>query len=128
MSTTVLAGETHDKQISEVGDTGLTQFHFPRHETRVTRDFKDDGLLVKEILFLKRFVEVELDSLFPRFYQLDFLLSLFGRESYLHQLLNTPLEVTQLDALVRQRIVDIPDVRVPAWITNADGQREMRAL
>ncbi len=76
---------------------------------------------MKEIFFLEWFVEVEFDSLFSLFDQFHLLLSLLGSKSNFHQLLSTPLEITQLDALVRQWVVDVPNVRVSTWISNTNG-------
>lgn len=122
MSATILAGKAHNDKIGEVGYAGLAKFHFAWHHTGMAGDFKNDWLLMHKILFLEGLVEIELNTFFHFLCLFHLLFSLSLRKSNAHQFLNVPLKVTHLDVLIGQRIVEVFDVGVTAWVTDFYGQ------
>ncbi len=75
-----------------------------------------------KILFLEGLVEIELNTFFHFLCLFHLLFSLSLRKSNAHQFLNVPLKVTHLDVLIGQRIVEVFDVGVTAWVTDFYGQ------
>jgi hypothetical protein len=101
----ILTRKAHDNEISEIRHTRLAKFHFSRHQASMARDLKNNRLLMHEILFLKRLIEVELDSFLPFFSELNLLFSFLLAESHGHQFLHRSFEIVNLDALVRKWVV-----------------------
>jgi hypothetical protein len=82
----VFAGKTHDDKISKVRNACFTKLHFSRHHASMAGDLKDNRLLVHEILLLKRFIKIELDTFLSFLSQFNFLLSFLLSKFHGHQL------------------------------------------
>ncbi len=62
MRSTIFALETHNDQVSEIGDTYLACFHLAYYLAWRTWNFKNYSLLFHEIILLKRFGEIYLST------------------------------------------------------------------
>jgi hypothetical protein len=107
MGAAILACKAHDNEISEIRHTCLAKFHFSRHHACMAGNLKDNRLFVHEILFLKWFIKVELDSFLPFFCEPNLLFGFLLAESHGHKFLHGSFEIINLDALVRKRVVQI---------------------
>ena len=128
VSSAVFAGKTHDDEIGKVWDACFAELHFSRHHASMTGDLKDDRLLVHEILFLKRLIKIELNTFLSFLSQFNLLLSFLLRKSHGHQLFDWPLKVVNLNVLIRKWVIEVLNVWVAAWVTNADCQWEKVSL
>ena len=59
MGSTIIALETHDNQIGEIWNAGLTHFHLSRQFAGVAWHLENNWLLLHKIILFKRFGEVD---------------------------------------------------------------------
>lgn len=122
----VVAGETHNDEVGEVRHAGAATGQLARHEADFAVHFELYRLVIHEIFLLEGLYEVELVAVeLPMLLVLHLLLHVAHVVAHRHQLFLRPLEAAHLHVLIDFRGEWVFDVRVSAWVTQLEGDREV---